>query len=123
MTQFTVKEAELYFSMTSDLRGVCCLCSRWAQFFICPLMIEDAVDREVEAVDSGESKRTDIQILQYIRALFQGLSVTFCFFCDITSCSLILRVPACEAIRLSSEGDAVWESGQTRTPNEQVLLG
>ncbi|KAM9796044.1 nardilysin-like isoform 2-T5 [Syngnathus typhle] len=25
---------------------------RWAQFFICPLMIEDAVDREVEAVDS-----------------------------------------------------------------------
>ncbi|XP_035987656.1 nardilysin b [Fundulus heteroclitus] len=25
---------------------------RWAQFFICPLMIEDAVDRELEAVDS-----------------------------------------------------------------------
>uniref|UniRef100_A0A3Q3WJY6 Uncharacterized protein n=1 Tax=Mola mola TaxID=94237 RepID=A0A3Q3WJY6_MOLML len=25
---------------------------RWAQFFICPLMIEDAIDREVEAVDS-----------------------------------------------------------------------
>ncbi|XP_034035200.1 nardilysin-like [Thalassophryne amazonica] len=25
---------------------------RWAQFFICPLMVEDAVDREVEAVDS-----------------------------------------------------------------------
>ncbi|TRY82894.1 hypothetical protein DNTS_001530 [Danionella cerebrum] len=25
---------------------------RWAQFFICPLMIPDAVDREVEAVDS-----------------------------------------------------------------------
>ncbi|XP_056131891.1 nardilysin b [Lampris incognitus] len=25
---------------------------RWAQFFICPLMIEDAVDREVEAVDN-----------------------------------------------------------------------
>ncbi|XP_063057028.1 nardilysin b isoform X2 [Engraulis encrasicolus] len=25
---------------------------RWAQFFICPLMIQDAVDREVEAVDS-----------------------------------------------------------------------
>ncbi|XP_077439809.1 nardilysin b [Vanacampus margaritifer] len=25
---------------------------RWAQFFICPLMIEDAVGREVEAVDS-----------------------------------------------------------------------
>ncbi|KAM9831470.1 nardilysin b [Neosynchiropus ocellatus] len=25
---------------------------RWAQFFICPLMIEDAVDREAEAVDS-----------------------------------------------------------------------
>ncbi|CAL8284270.1 unnamed protein product [Lota lota] len=25
---------------------------RWAQFFICPLMIRDAVDREVEAVDS-----------------------------------------------------------------------
>uniref|UniRef100_A0A674F623 Nardilysin convertase n=1 Tax=Salmo trutta TaxID=8032 RepID=A0A674F623_SALTR len=27
---------------------------RWAQFFICPLMIRDAIDREVEAVDSGE---------------------------------------------------------------------
>ncbi|XP_068564058.1 nardilysin [Cebidichthys violaceus] len=25
---------------------------RWAQFFVCPLMIEDAIDREVEAVDS-----------------------------------------------------------------------
>ncbi|KAK7889402.1 hypothetical protein WMY93_024962 [Mugilogobius chulae] len=25
---------------------------RWAQFFVCPLMIEDAVDRELEAVDS-----------------------------------------------------------------------
>ncbi|XP_036376739.1 nardilysin b [Megalops cyprinoides] len=25
---------------------------RWAQFFICPLMIKDAIDREVEAVDS-----------------------------------------------------------------------
>ncbi|MEQ2158999.1 hypothetical protein GOODEAATRI_017944 [Goodea atripinnis] len=27
----------------------------WAQFFICPLMIRDAIDREVEAVDSGVS--------------------------------------------------------------------
>lgn len=27
---------------------------RWAQFFICPLMIRDAINREVEAVDSGE---------------------------------------------------------------------
>ncbi|TSK53703.1 Nardilysin [Bagarius yarrelli] len=25
---------------------------KWAQFFICPLMIEDAIEREVEAVDS-----------------------------------------------------------------------
>ncbi|XP_061700312.1 nardilysin-like isoform X3 [Syngnathoides biaculeatus] len=25
---------------------------RWAQFFICPLMIRDAIDREVEAIDS-----------------------------------------------------------------------
>uniref|UniRef100_A0A3P9NF68 Nardilysin b (N-arginine dibasic convertase) n=1 Tax=Poecilia reticulata TaxID=8081 RepID=A0A3P9NF68_POERE len=25
---------------------------RWAQFFICPLMVQDALDREVEAVDS-----------------------------------------------------------------------
>ncbi|KAM4739813.1 nardilysin b isoform 2-T3 [Anableps anableps] len=25
---------------------------RWAQFFICPLMVQDAMDREVEAVDS-----------------------------------------------------------------------
>lgn len=30
---------------------------RWAQFFICPLMIRDAIDREVEAVDSGESRQ------------------------------------------------------------------
>ncbi|XP_014879406.1 nardilysin-like isoform X1 [Poecilia latipinna] len=28
---------------------------RWAQFFICPLMIRDAINREVEAVDSGAS--------------------------------------------------------------------
>lgn len=46
--------------------SLCCCCSlldripsvrhplRWAQFFICPLMIRDAIDREVEAVDSGE---------------------------------------------------------------------
>lgn len=34
--------------------------SRWAQFFICPLMIEDAIDREVEAVDSGECLPTYI---------------------------------------------------------------
>lgn len=46
--------------------SLCCRCSvldcipsvhhplRWAQFFICPLMIRDAIDREVEAVDSGE---------------------------------------------------------------------
>lgn len=27
---------------------------RWAQFFIHPLMIRDAIDREVEAVDSGK---------------------------------------------------------------------
>ncbi|CAB1314217.1 unnamed protein product [Coregonus sp. 'balchen'] len=29
---------------------------RWAQFFICPLMIEDAIDREVEAVDRGNAQ-------------------------------------------------------------------
>lgn len=46
----------------SDLCSVCFwtlpLCPvvlRWAQFFICPLMIRDAIDREVEAVDSGGS--------------------------------------------------------------------
>ncbi|XP_062868594.1 nardilysin b isoform X2 [Trichomycterus rosablanca] len=40
---------------------------RWAQFFICPLMIEDAIEREVEAVDSeyqlarpSDSHRKDI---------------------------------------------------------------
>ncbi|KAM7387815.1 hypothetical protein PAMP_024028 [Pampus punctatissimus] len=40
---------------------------RWAQFFICPLMIEDAIDREVEAVDSeyqlarpSDSHRTEM---------------------------------------------------------------
>ncbi|XP_046874400.1 nardilysin-like [Hypomesus transpacificus] len=34
---------------------------RWAQFFICPLMIRDAIDREVEAVDSEfqRAKRSD----------------------------------------------------------------
>lgn len=30
-------------------------CFRWAQFFIHPLMVWDAIDREVEAVDSGKS--------------------------------------------------------------------
>lgn len=39
---------------------VCVCISRWAQFFICPLMIEDAIDREVEAVDSGECLHTYI---------------------------------------------------------------
>lgn len=41
----------------SSVQTCVCVCvgCRWAQFFICPLMIEDAVDREVEAVDSGES--------------------------------------------------------------------
>ncbi|KAF7247013.1 Nardilysin [Varanus komodoensis] len=29
---------------------------RWAQFFIHPLMIKDAIDREVEAVDSGNAE-------------------------------------------------------------------
>uniref|UniRef100_A0A452RS22 Nardilysin convertase n=1 Tax=Ursus americanus TaxID=9643 RepID=A0A452RS22_URSAM len=32
--------------------SVCLLFCRWAQFFIHPLMIRDAIDREVEAVDS-----------------------------------------------------------------------
>lgn len=31
-----------------------CFLFRWAQFFIHPLMIRDAIDREVEAVDSGK---------------------------------------------------------------------
>uniref|UniRef100_A0A8C5A2Q6 Nardilysin n=1 Tax=Gadus morhua TaxID=8049 RepID=A0A8C5A2Q6_GADMO len=36
---------------------------RWAQFFICPLMIEEAIEREVEAVDSGESLSLFLLIL------------------------------------------------------------
>lgn len=37
------------------ISSLCFPLLRWAQFFICPLMIRDAIDREVEAVDSGES--------------------------------------------------------------------
>lgn len=51
----------------SSCRQMCALLfSRWAQFFICPLMLEDAVDREVEAVDSGESAAVPSQILLFI---------------------------------------------------------
>lgn len=39
------------------IASLSCRPLRWAQFFICPLMIRDAIDREVEAVDSGESRR------------------------------------------------------------------
>lgn len=28
---------------------------KFAQFFICPLLLENAVDREIQAVDSGKS--------------------------------------------------------------------
>lgn len=44
------------YSRCSVLDGIPSVCHplRWAQFFICPLMIRDAIDREVEAVDSGE---------------------------------------------------------------------
>uniref|UniRef100_H3CJ00 Nardilysin b (N-arginine dibasic convertase) n=1 Tax=Tetraodon nigroviridis TaxID=99883 RepID=H3CJ00_TETNG len=40
---------------------------RWAQFFICPLMMEDAVDREVEAVDSASSSETLDTLEDWVR--------------------------------------------------------
>lgn len=45
--------------LNTDMPGFFCVYvfaffSRWAQFFIHPLMIRDAIDREVEAVDSGK---------------------------------------------------------------------
>ena len=62
-----VHSLSLSFTLSLSLSlSLCCRCSaldcipsvrhpsRWAQFFICPLMIRDAIDREVEAVDSGE---------------------------------------------------------------------
>ncbi|KAI5101070.1 nardilysin isoform X1, partial [Silurus meridionalis] len=49
--QFDVQRK--YFKEALD-RQVPYICNSlvWAQFFICPLMIEDAIEREVEAVDS-----------------------------------------------------------------------
>uniref|UniRef100_A0A3P8V745 Nardilysin convertase n=1 Tax=Cynoglossus semilaevis TaxID=244447 RepID=A0A3P8V745_CYNSE len=51
---------------------------RWAQFFICPLMIRDAIDREVEAVDSGnaqtlkqEPKKKKINVYKRLRAFWK----------------------------------------------------
>lgn len=35
-------------------------CFRWAQFFIHPLMMRDAINREVEAIDNGKSNITVI---------------------------------------------------------------
>lgn len=52
------------------------VCFRWAQFFICPLMIEDAIDREVEAVDSGESSLIQMSALHNA---FIHLSLWCCF--------------------------------------------
>lgn len=39
---------------------------RWAQFFIHPLMIRDAIDREVEAVDSGKISALRFMIISCI---------------------------------------------------------
>ncbi|KAJ7405361.1 Nardilysin [Willisornis vidua] len=51
---------------------------RWAQFFIHPLMIRDAIDREVEAVDSGnadtlkhEPRRNSIDTYTRLREFWQ----------------------------------------------------
>uniref|UniRef100_A0A8C3FCE1 Nardilysin n=1 Tax=Chrysemys picta bellii TaxID=8478 RepID=A0A8C3FCE1_CHRPI len=51
---------------------------RWAQFFIHPLMIRDAIDREVEAVDSGnaetlkhEPKKSNTDIYTRLRDFWQ----------------------------------------------------
>ncbi|KAJ6662537.1 hypothetical protein lerEdw1_011674 [Lerista edwardsae] len=51
---------------------------RWAQFFIHPLMIRDAIDREVEAVDSGnadtlkhEPKQKNIDTYTRLREFWQ----------------------------------------------------
>ena len=69
------------------------------------------MDREVEAVDSGESAGSGQNPLSPAPVL---LHLWFCFH---------LRVPVGPAVGLPSEGDAVRESGQTGTPDEQVLLG
>lgn len=65
---------------------------RWAQFFICPLMIRDAIDREVEAVDSGESWRLCSSIL-----LAEKLNFNFKLFiscvAELSSCSSFFRTP------------------------------
>lgn len=82
-------------------------------------MIRDAIDREVEAVDSGESY---IFFYHYYFFRFSASLLT-----PATSRLLLflrlLRVPAGQAVGLPQEGDAVWQFGQAGTPHGQVLLG
>lgn len=99
----------------SDLCSVCLwtlpLCPvvlRWAQFFICPLMIRDAIDREVEAVDSGGSWCLCASLMhseKLVLVLIKCFSAFFCtelFFITIDIC---LFVPSylflCPSICLS----------------------
>lgn len=66
------------------------------------------MDREVEAVDSGESAAVPSQVL---------------LFMNYQRVLLLLRVPDGEAVGFPSEGDAVWKSVQGGAPHGQVLLG
>lgn len=57
--------------LNTDMPGFFCVYvfaffSRWAQFFIHPLMIRDAIDREVEAVDSGKRCTLCLTIVFFI---------------------------------------------------------
>lgn len=95
-------------------------------------MIRDAIDREVEAVDSGESQHSKKSKVFWFAASLRSpqrfptpaisphlpvvSGFVFPSFC-------LLRVPAGQAVGLPQEGDAVWQFGQTGTPYGQVLLG
>lgn len=46
------------FQIGGENLFIALFCFRWAQFFIHPLMIQDAIDREVEAVDSGKNSES-----------------------------------------------------------------
>lgn len=51
-------------------------CFRWAQFFIHPLMIRDAIDREVEAVDSGKNSQLSFNFIYYtLKPTLLGLQI------------------------------------------------
>lgn len=71
------------------LLPLCPVVLRWAQFFICPLMIRDAIDREVEAVDSGGSWCLCASLLhseKLILVLIKCFSVQSSFFITTDIC-------------------------------------